>query len=442
MLEQFKQHIATQFPELLSGTSLVTVSGGCDSVVLTYLMQATGLKFGLAHCNFKLRGNESDGDQAFVEQLAQKLGTQLHVHHFDTKNEAAARKTSTQMAARDLRYEWFEALRAQHKYTAILTGHHLDDQLETFLINLNRGAGLDGLTGIKARNQFIYRPLLIFTRDNITTYAAANSIQWREDASNASNDYQRNQLRNQVLPLLHDALPDLRAHLNDTFGYLKGAQDMVDDAVVRFRESVIQTTPTQWKIPIAVIKAQSNPAAYVYELLKEQKPNMVDMMALLDAQTGKKISCGSCVILKDRAHILVEMNIVEKDEGSRNISDFNAIYTFNKQQFECKVVATHSPLAYVKDNVGKNVLLLDASGINGRMQLRGIKNGDTLQPYGMHGTKRVSDLLIDAKIPLLDKEKVVVLTYNHTILWVAGIRASIHHKITDKTKNIIQVTQL
>ena len=202
MQNKFHNHILHNFPFLIKKRFFIAVSGGIDSMVLVHLFQKIGFQFAILHCNFQLRGKESDGDMDFVRNYADKFDIPWSIGHFDTKEYAKEMKVSTQVAARELRYDWFDEQLAEKDFDFVLTAHHADDNLETFMINLSRGTGLDGLLGIPAINDAIIRPMLIFTREEIEAYAKENKIQWREDSSNASDNYMRNKIRHHLVPVL------------------------------------------------------------------------------------------------------------------------------------------------------------------------------------------------------------------------------------------------
>jgi len=440
MVTAFKKHIDTQFPELRDAHCLLAISGGRDSVVLAHLLKKCTVSFSFAHVNFNLRGQESDADQAFVAQLAATMNLAFYVTQFDTKKWAQERGISTQMAARDLRYGWFQEVQQQHNIPFLLTAHHLDDQLETFLINLQRGSGIDGLTGIPSHNGAIRRPLLPFSRAQITEYAFENNLNWREDASNASTDYLRNAIRSKVVPAIYEVLPALQANLQNSFEHLQGSRDLVGDAVTRFRESEMHTNNQKTYIPVAALLKTSNPAAYLYELLKQESPHMDDVVALLHAQTGKYVVCGATLVLRDRDYIVLAAMSDEVVDTTMQINDFNKNYLFNGHKVTLQTVAVTEPLAFVKKNQNTHTFFLDAAFINSAMSIRIWEQGDKIAPYGMNGSKLVSDLIIDHKIPLIDKEKVVVLTYKNKILGVLGLRASKHAPVNQQTTTIIMIT--
>ncbi|WOI24034.1 tRNA lysidine(34) synthetase TilS [Nonlabens ulvanivorans] len=440
MLTAFQEHLHDHFSNLREKRLLIAISGGLDSVVLTHLLFNTGYKIALAHCNFHLRSSESDQDEQFVRQLAGRLKMDCHVAQFDTLDYASKRGVSTQMAARELRYDFFDDLCNDHNYDYLLTAHHLDDQIETFFINLNRGAGLNGLQGIPRVNGRVIRPLLPFSREQIQNYAIDAQISWREDSSNSSNKYQRNQLRNQILPLLHEALPQFKTHFAQSLGYLKGSQDLVNDAVLRFRESVIKTTPTGIKINLSQLKTFSNPQAYLYEVVKAYGfYNMKDVMNIVDGQSGKRIESDQFVLFKDRERVVIEeLRLLKPIELT--IDDSCVQYHFYDASIDIEKINVEDANAFVKDNHDKNVLFLDASQVCYPLILRSWKNGDRIKPLGMKGSKLVSDVLTDSKVSFIAKEKIVVLTWEDEILWIVGIRSSRHGKVTSSTNQLLKIT--
>ena len=239
MLNNFQNHINQNLSFLNKSRLLIAISGGLDSVVLTHLCHQLKLNIALAHCNFNLRGNESDGDEEFVLQLAEDLDLEVFIESFETEDYAKTYKLSTQMAARELRYNWFEELAEQLNFDFILTAHHADDNLETFLINLSRGTGLDGLMGIPEVNNKIVRPLLTFSREDIETYAKTNKLTWREDSSNASNKYLRNKLRHDVIPVLKEINPFLLQNFESTQNHLQDSKQIIEDAIVRIQKKAV-----------------------------------------------------------------------------------------------------------------------------------------------------------------------------------------------------------
>jgi tRNA(Ile)-lysidine synthase len=241
MVEAFKNLLQTQFSFLKDKPILVAISGGLDSMVLTDLCRKSALNIALAHCNFQLRADESDADEVFIKDYAKANNLNCFVTHFDTESHAQTSKQSTQMAARQLRYEWFETLKTQHKFEYVLTAHHADDNLETFLINLSRGTGLDGLTGIPEVNGAIIRPMLVFSRDDIHNYAIQEQLQWRDDSSNLSTKYLRNNIRHSIIPLLKKLNPSFIDSFQSTQSHLKDTQLVLEDYMLEIEDRVIES---------------------------------------------------------------------------------------------------------------------------------------------------------------------------------------------------------
>jgi len=438
--EQFDQHITTHLEILKNTKLLLAISGGIDSMVMLELCKQLNLDIAIAHVNFKLRGDASDQDAAFVQEVAHRNDYSFHLKEVDTAQYVAATGSSTQMAARDLRYQFFENLCREYSYDYVLTAHHLDDQLETFLINLNRGAGLQGLTGIPELNDQIARPLLPFSRDQIHKYAVQNKISWREDASNKKNTYQRNQLRNQVLPLLHQALPQLRQHLGNTFNYLKDASKMVDDAVLRFRESEITTTKTGINIPIKSLKNTSAPLSYLHYLLQPYRfPSTEEVYELVHSQSGKYVKNDDYIIHVKGDHLCVEA-IQPKQNIQQDVPLNDSIIELKTGVLKVELLNDVLLPNQIKEASNRYTLFLDIDQIGDSLQLRNWKKGDRIHPYGMHGSKLVSDVLTDQKVSFIDKEKTLVLKSGSVVLWILGHRSSNHFTVTPQTNQILKLT--
>lgn len=434
MLKKFKKHLDQKLSFLKEGKLLIAISGGVDSIVLAHLCHKLDLNFALAHCNFNLRGDESDADQDFVFEWAESLGVEVFIEHFNTTQYAEDFKVSTQMAARELRYNWFEDLMNQLQFDIVLTGHHADDNLETFLINFIRGTGLDGLTGIPEVNAHIVRPLLPFSRVDIKTYAKQHNLSWREDSSNASTKYLRNKLRHDLVPILKDINPQLLQSFNHTIECLKDSKAIVDDRIDAVSDSIIDdVSDFEIRLNISEIKKLNHPKAYLFELLKDYGfTEWNDVIHLLDAQSGKQVFSETHRLIKDREYILLSDINPNLDPGVITVSDCDD-----------KIKTPVGTLFFEKvtqiGDCGPNIIYVDCKKLKFPLTLRHWEEGDYFHPLGMKGKKKVSKYFKDEKMSLLDKEQTLLLCSGDYVIWVVGKRADARFKISDKTKNFTKI---
>ena len=434
ILKNFQNHIENQLPFLKESKLIIAISGGVDSVVLAHLCNSLNYDFVLAHCNFNLRGDESKADENFVLQLAEHLNVEAFIQNFNTQAYADLNKRSIQMAARELRYNWFKELATQLQFNYILTAHHADDNLETFLINFTRGTGLNGLTGIPILNENIARPLLPFSREIIEAYAKANSIVWREDSSNASRKYLRNKLRHEVVPILKEINPNLLDSFKTTLSNLNDTSTIVEDNLNAFSErSIFKKTDNSITYIISEFKNVKNPKAYLFELFKDYGfTQWNDIVNLLDAESGKLVASHTHRLIKHRDYLLLtDLAHSKHNEASFIIEDNNTVKTpIGQFQFE-DVEAI--------DKTSKNIIYVDKEKLKFPLELRLWKEGDYFQPIGMKGKKKISKYLKDEKLSLVEKENIWVLTSNTNIVWVVGKRADERFKVTEETKQIIGI---
>lgn len=435
MLNQFQKHINHNLPFLKDSKLLIAISGGLDSVMLTHLCHALNLDITLAHCNFNLRGNESDQDENFVLDLAEKLDLEMFVETFETEAYAEDEKISIQMAARELRYNWFFDLAESLNFDYILTAHHADDNLETFLINLMRGTGLNGLTGILEVNENIVRPLLPFSREQLERYATETHIKWREDSSNASDKYLRNKLRHQVIPHLKEANPELLQNFKNTLQNLSNTAGIVEESINALAKRVIDISDEhQTTYKISEFKALNNPKAYLYEMFKAYGfTEWNDVVDLLDAQSGKQVVSKTHRLIKDRAHlILADLYHSEQSKASFTIEAEDKTFQLPIGTLVFDEVDSIS-------KPSKTTIFVDKDTLEFPLHIRKWENGDAFYPLGMTGKKKLSKYFKDEKLSLVDKENVWLLTSNHKIVWVIGMRADNRFKVTDKTVNIFKI---
>ena len=433
MLNHLKTHIEKRLGFLNQSKLLIAISGGIDSVVLTHLCHKLGLNISLAHCNFNLRGKESDADEGFVLELAENLDLEVFVQRFDTELYAKDNKRSIQMAARELRYSWFSELVEQLKFDFILTAHHADDNLETFLINFTRGTGLEGLTGIPEVNDKFIRPLLPFSSESILNYAQAHQIKWREDSSNKSVKYLRNKLRHEVVPILKEINPGLLQSFQTTLNNLNESSEIVEESIDVFLKKAIESIgDKEVRFKISEFKKLNNPKPYLFESLKEFGFNeWNDVVGLLDAETGKQVFSPTHRLIKNREYLLLsEINLEESK--SISISD-------NVSQVETPFGILFFDEADAIFGERTNIIFADKDALNFPLTIRQYKAGDVFHPLGMTGKKKVSKYFKDEKLSLLDKENTWLLCSGDDIVWVINRRADNRFRITESTKRILKI---
>ena len=439
MLENFKSHIQQKLPFLWKSKLVIAISGGIDSVVLAHLCKSMNLNFALAHCNFNLRGEESNTDEDFVVELAEQLEVEVFIQNFDTEAYAKENKCSIQMAARELRYDWFKELAEQLKFDYILTAHHADDNLETFLINFTRGTGLNGLTGIPELNGNVARPLLPFSRETIEQFAKEENISWREDSSNSSRKYLRNKLRHEVIPILKEINPQLLDSFQSTLNHLNDTADLVSDRLTDFLKNVVSdNTENSTTYKVSEFKKASNPKAYLFEVFKEFGfTEWNDVEGLLDAETGKYVKSNTHSLIKHREFLILTDCHSEQSEEYETVTLSEAEVSVGRFETPFGILFFDQADA-LKEN-SNNCIFIDKDKLRFPLELRPWKKEDNFFPLGMKGRKKLSKYLKDEKLSLVDKENTWVLTSNNNIVWVVGRRADERFKVTDQTKKILKI---
>jgi tRNA(Ile)-lysidine synthase len=435
LLTNFKNHISNTFPALKGKKILIACSGGLDSVVLSRLFKELNYDISLAHCNFSLRGKESDEDEKFVILLADKLSIPIFNKKFNTKAYKIKHKLSTQVAARQLRYQWFEEVCTEHSFDYLATAHHLDDDLETFLINLSRGTGLRGLIGIPLINDKIIRPFLNFPRADILQYAKEKNSPWREDSSNQTSDYLRNKLRIEVIPRLKEVDHNLLNGFHQTQKYLNDSMALVNDYMALIKNLVVDETEDGFEIDVLKLQDLPNTNALLYELLAPFGFTAWDDISdLLTAQSGKQIFSESHRILKNRKSLLLVENSFVHNEETYTIkeSDTGIDTPINLKIEQVDKTSDYTP----------SIVYLDLQKLNFPLQLRKWREGDSFYPFGMKGKKKLSKFFKDEKLSLVAKEKTWVLTSGNHIVWIVGMRSDHRFKVENQTKKILKITVL
>jgi len=432
MFQLFQNHLNTNLSFLKGKKLLLAVSGGIDSMVLVHLCHQLNLDFAIAHCNFQLRGVESNDDEAFVKSHAEKIQVPVFIERFDTQTFADRHKLSIQVVARNLRYEWFYSLLANHNFDYILTAHHLDDSLETFLINFTRGSGIEGLTGIPQQNDKIVRPLLNFSRNDIEVFAQENTVEWREDSSNASDKYLRNKLRHDVIPVLKELNPSLLASFENTVLHLKQTQSLAEDAVKSLYQSVVTEEEHHTVIDLKKLLNYANYKAYLYEWLRPFGfSDWTAVYDLLAAQSGKQVLSESHILLKNRGVLLL---------FPKQTTISEEVYWITKEQTDVKVPLKMN-FCNVSDisNQTSNVIFVDEALLQFPLTLRRWQEGDVFQPSGMTGKKKLSKFFKDEKYSLWDKANAWLLCSDNKIVWIVGKRADERFKATANTTKILKI---
>ena len=414
---------------------LVTVSGGVDSIVLCHLLKKYNANFAIAHCNFGLRAEESDKDECFVEELAEALEVNIHIKKFDTKEYLKNAGISIQMAARELRYQWFSELAKQKGYKYILTAHHQNDLLETVLLNLIRGTGIAGLHGIKPKSGNIIRPLLFATKEHVLKYAEENNLDWREDSSNESAKYQRNLLRLEVIPILKKINSNLEQTLHQSVEKISAAEAIFNQYIEGCRIDFLTKREHYVSLEFEFLKEEIEPHLILFELLRPYGFNYSqseDILRNLDNDAGKKYISSTYILVKDRTELI----ITEKSETNIFLhiqieSNTHQIY-FPWSDSTIKIQTT---TGFEKTN-NFSVAYLNYEKLKFPITARLWKEGDSFHPLGMKGKKKVSDFLNDLKIPLNLKENVSVILSGEDIVWVVGYRIDERYKAEFNQKTL------
>eukprot|EP01030_Chromulinospumella_sphaerica_P010108 gene10108-9917_t len=406
-------------------------------MALAHLCLHQGLTFAVAHCNFGLRGAEADADEQLVRDWCAANNIVFHHILFDTKKRAAELKAGTQETARVLRYEWFDMLMAEHGYARTVTAHHANDNAETMLLNLFRGTGIRGLHGIRPDNGRLLRPLLFATRAEIAAYAAEASVAYREDASNASDDYTRNSIRHNIIPAAEKLFPNAVLNINETIGRIAEAEVLYQAAVDRACKGLAEQRGKDIYIPLLKLKKQQAISTLLYELSAPYGflPAQLHMIsALMEAETGRYVQSATHRIIRNRnflvitANVAAETDLITITELPATIETATHRYTITTGPMPA-TVPTEAAIA-----------LLDARKVEFPLLLRKKKTGDYMYPLGMGmKKKKLSRMLVDAKVPLHEKENVWVLESNKRIAWLAGMRLDERFKVTEATARVITV---
>lgn len=418
---------------------LLAVSGGVDSVVLCELCKQAGYDFMIAHCNFNLRGAESDRDEQFVKELGKKYGVETLVKQFDTEKYAAENKLSTQEAARELRYSWFKELidQSTNQPIHLLTAHHADDNNETLLMNFFRGTGLHGLTGIPVSNDHIRRPLLAFSKETIIEFAKEHKLEFVEDSSNQSSKYTRNFFRNELIPAITKVYPQVKENLQANINRFREIEKLYKFSVGELKKKICKQKRNEIHIPVKLLMGFNN-RALIYEIISPygfQEKQLDEVIKLAASESGKYITSpeGHYRIIRHRHWFIISpVHATEAENIIIEKGDNGILFSLGILEVE-----TTSNL---KPSTSNNEVSLDAKQITFPLLLRKRKAGDYFYPLGMTKKKKVSRFLIDKKLSLSEKENIWVIESGQRIIWVVGQRIDERFKVSDKTTAVIRLS--
>ncbi|HMK04444.1 MAG TPA: tRNA lysidine(34) synthetase TilS [Ferruginibacter sp.] len=465
LLKEFKQFINQQNLFQETDKLLLAVSGGVDSVVLCELCKQAGYDFTVLHCNFQLRGEESERDEKFVRDLAIKYGVQVIAERFDTKNYAAEMKLGIQEAARDLRYHWFGKVCAEKTFPGfsmpidtpgwhspidrfengkwyVATAHHLNDSIETMLMNFFKGTGIKGMTGISPKHDtswYMVRPLLFASRTGIEQYANENGLSWVEDSSNASDKYTRNYFRNKLIPGIREVFPQVEHNLADNLSRFVEIELLYEQALQHHKKKLLELKGNEIHIPVLKLLKAVPLATIVYEIIKDfgfTARQVNDVISLLKAESGRYVASDNYRIIKNRNWLIISQN----DSSVAHhilIEETISVIAFEGGNLKIETLPRATDFRLQTSDLTAQ---LDAGEIKFPLLLRKWKQGDYFYPLGMKKKKKLSRFFIDQKLSLTQKEKTWVIEMNKKIVWVVGLRIDDRFKITEKTKNLLQIS--
>lgn len=426
-----REHGLLRFGERI----LLAVSGGLDSVVMAHLFAETDYDCAIAHCNFQLRGKDSFADEDFVRSLAEQLEMPVYIERFDVEREMEEKGVSLQMAARDLRYEWFSSLTRRYAFNAIATAHNLNDSVETFFLNLARGTGIRGLTGIPDRNENVIRPILFATRKEIEAFARSRKLPYREDSSNRETKYQRNKIRHDVIPAMEQINPAFIQTMASNMERMVEIREMVEMNVDTVREEIFQRISGEIRINTGHLVKLDPLGTWLYELFAPfgfTRPQCKDIEQFLQSDPGKRFLSPSHQLFKDRDQlILVESKADSFERYYLDTPEKHSSLPFSMDM----EVFKRSDLNQIPS--GRNIACLDYDEIQFPLTIRRWLYGDYFYPLGMNQIKKLSDFFVDEKVPVPLKERTWILATGKKVVWIMGYRIDNRFRISEKTQRVL-----
>ena len=445
MLKTFNHYITSNHLASQGDKILLAISGGADSVAMLDLFVKAGYKVAIAHANFHLRGDDSNRDEAFVRALAKKYNVEIIVKSFDTKSYAADNHISIEMAARELRYYEFERIMDENGFAVTAVAHHTDDAVETFLLNLLRGTGIAGLTGMHEKNGRIIRPMLCFTRQEIEDYIKSNDLEYVTDITNFETEFSRNKIRNCVIPYFEEINPSFRNSFADTFKYLRQVKDIYFEEIERQKNNMLVNDNGGIKIDIEKLLQYPHRQAFMFEILHPygfNKQQIEQIDGALMGESGKIFTSNTHQLLKDRKYLIIsDLNknqntssllITKADIGKEDL-------IWGDYTFKIDIIG-NTPDVNLK--CGNKTACFDLDKLHFPLEIRHWHKGDTIVPFGRKQPKKLSDIFIDNKLSVMQQERIAILCSGSEIIWAVGIRAADTFKVTSTTTRILRITSI
>jgi len=434
-VQQFQEFIARHALFTRQKLVLAAVSGGKDSVLMAHLLKSSGFNFAIAHCNFKLRGAEAKRDQDFTANLARTLQVPFFLTEFNTADFAAENHISIQMAARELRYNWFEKICAEQNFDVIATAHHQNDAIETVLLNLTRGTGIAGMHGILPKNGKLVRPMLFLSKENIDEVCAEEKLDFVDDSSNASTKYARNKIRLEVVPKLKEINPNLEKTFEQNLERFRQLEQLLENQLQQLRDTVFIYLKSETRIKIVDLKNLNPQQLLLFGLLREfnfSEQVVADLLLSLEKHSGKIFESPSHQIILDRQEIIIQPKKTPIKEVLLIKKNQNDIQF---QGFRLKLLHDESPLIVKNNPLATSV---DAEKLLFPLTIRNWQTGDYFYPLGMNHKQKLSDFFVQQKVPLNQKSRIPVLVNgNQEIIWIAGFRLDDRYKVNSGTKKVV-----
>ncbi len=437
ILERFNDFVSANHLLQKDQPVLAAVSGGVDSVVLCMLLLKSGFKFGIAHCNFKLRGKDSDDDQRFVETLAAELKAPFFAAEFDTRQYAAEKGVSIEMAARELRYQWLEEIRKANGCHKTATAHHRDDSIETVLLNLVKGTGISGLHGIMPKRGKIIRPMLSFSKEEILDFAKNNNLEYRQDHTNLESVYQRNILRNKVIPELKSINPNFLETFSGNIEKFRDAEAIYKYGLELLKKKMTEKRGEEWYMPVKKLLMHEAGKTVLYEILKDfgfGEKQVAQIHEGLSGDPGKQYFSDNFRIIKDRDFLIIA-NKAEENSGLVMIEQIRKPVKLSDGELKFHLM----PGSKFNEDSREDTAYVDYSKLQFPLTLRRWKTGDYFYPLGLDKKKKLSDFFTDIKLSVLEKEKAWVLLTGEKIVWVVGRRIDERFKVTERTRETLKM---